>query len=107
MNYTWTITSLIAFPILEGKSNVISTIFFDVSTEENGTRYAKTGSINLPTDSIENFIPYDTLKPEILIEWVKHHIGSEGVESIELDVANQLGLQINSPQVPVSVSLPW
>jgi hypothetical protein len=105
MNYTWTITSLIAFPILKGKSNVISTVYFEVSTEDNGTRNTKIGSINLPTDSIDNFIPYDSLKPDVIIAWVKHYLGVDGVESIELDVAGKL--QPNPPQTPVSVSLPW
>ena len=107
MNFTWTITSLKAFSTLDGKSNVISTVYFDVSAEENGTRITQTEIINLPTDNIDTFIPYDNLKPEMILAWVKHYLGSEGVQGIEFDVANQLRMQTNSPQVPVSVILPW
>ena len=107
MNCTWTITSLKAFSTLDGKSNVISTVYFDVSAEENGTRITQTEIINLPTDNIETFIPYESLKPEVILAWVKHYLGSEGVQGIEFDVTNQLRLQSSPPQAAVPVNLPW
>ena len=118
MNHTWTITGLKAFPTLGGKSNVVSTVYFDVDAEENGSRVTHTRIVNLPTQNIQTFIPYESLKPEVILAWVKFHLGSEGIDGIESDVANQLRLQINyeasqlllqsnSPQAAVPVDLPW
>jgi len=107
MNYTWKVTKLTAFPTLDGKSNVISKVSFDVSAEENGTRITHSGSVNLPTENIEVFIPFDQLSEEMLLLWVKHYLGQTGVDAIEFDVANELRLQFNRPSMAVPVSNPW
>lgn len=107
MNCTWTVTSLKALPSLDGNSNVISLVTYDVSAEENGTRITHTGFTNLPTDNIETFIPYDSLKPEMILAWVKHYLGADGVKAFEDGVCNELRLQSNPPQSAVPVGLPW
>jgi|694.fasta_scaffold38979_4 hypothetical protein len=105
MNITWKIVSLKAFPLLDGKANVISLVAYNVSAEENGIRVAHGGFLSLPTDNIETFIPYEDLSEEEILGWVKYHLGTTGVESSEREVASKL--QSNPPQVAVPVDLPW
>lgn len=107
MNYTWKITKLMAFPTLDGKSNVISRICFDVSAEDGGTRITHSHGVNLPTDNLSSFIPFDELDEQTLIGWAKHYLGQIGVDAIEFDVANELRLQFNRPPAAVPVSNPW
>jgi hypothetical protein len=118
MNYNWSITGLKAIPTLDGKSNVISAVYFNVSGEESGIRVNHSGVISIPTDNIETFIPYENLKPETVLEWVKFYLGSKGIGEIESDIANQLRLQIDyassqlqsggsSSQISVLVNIPW
>jgi hypothetical protein len=107
MNYTWVITNLKAIPLLDGNFNVISLVTYDVSAEENGTRITHTGFTNLPTDNIETFIPYDSLKPEMILAWVKHYLGENGVKAMEDGVCNELRLQSKPPQTAIPVDLPW
>lgn len=107
MNITWKISNLKAIPSLDDKTNVISLVAYDVSAEENGTRITHTGFVNLPTDQIEPFIPYEDLSEETILGWVKGHLGTAGVESAEWEVSNELRLQFNPPQVAVPVANPW
>jgi hypothetical protein len=107
MNITWKIVSLKAFPLLDGKVNVISLVAYNVIAEENGIRVMHSGFLSLPTDNIETFIPYDSLNPEMILAWVKHYLGADGVKVLEDAVCNELRIQSNPPQTAVSVDLPW
>ena len=71
------------------------------------TTYSSTvyGTIGFTPDaSSESFISYDNLTEEIVIGWVKEHMGEEQVSAHETSLQNQIDTQKNPP---TASGMPW
>jgi hypothetical protein len=64
------------------------------------------GSIALPAKEPTDptFIPFDELTEEVVIDWVKAHMGEEQVAELEASVAAQLDALLNPT---TTTGLPW
>lgn len=106
--YTWTIESLDCIPsTIDNKTNVISCVHWRVFGVDDSPKLNKAniyGVQNLNTDNITEFTPYEDIKEEEIIGWVKNSMGEEvniiekRLEAIIYDLANPL---------VISPALPW
>ena len=69
----------------------------------------KIGEITLTGDSTSsNFVPFETLTEETLIEWVKSSLGEEQVIAIETEIQNNINARIAIRKaVTEKGGLPW
>jgi len=106
MKKTWTIHQL------ERKSddgfvfNVHWRYSFTDTDDSGKTYYADTHGVASYTQDpeSENYIPYEDLTEEIVIDWVKDYLGEEGLENMENNLSQQIENQKNPP---VLTGVPW
>lgn len=81
--------------------------FSMTDTDETGKYYyADTYSVASYTqdEESEDYIPFEELTQEIVVEWVKETLGEEQLESMEASLVQQIESQKNPPIV---YGLPW
>jgi hypothetical protein len=108
ITYEWNCKTVDCYVETEGESDVVYNVHWIVtgtSDELNpgGNPYSATsiGTQVLNIDDITNFIPFEDLTNEIVVEWTKTTMGEEQVTSIEESLEDAINLQIN----PVTVTL--
>ncbi len=107
MEKTWEIVGIEAAPQINGFTNVVKTVGWRLIGTEDGHTTAIQGSINLefnPANS-EQFVPYENLTPEIVVNWIKSSLGEAQVTVYENLLQEQLNM-LKAPQ-KVSLPLPW
>lgn len=85
--------------------NVVSTVHWTLTATE-GTYTASTyGSLGVDEPAPEQFVAYEELTEEEVIQWVTDTMGEEQVQSME----DRLASQIKSQKEPVSGTMtpPW
>ena len=108
--FTWVIASLIVRPNTDGLSNVVSTVHWRYHaeyTDSNGTPEPPVytaeiyGSYNPPLPTSE-FIPYEQLTKDIVIQWLEAGLDIQSLQS-------GLTAMIENKIVPpvVEMALPW
>lgn len=106
--YTWTVTNLIGYPVLDGETDVVTTAFYTVTADDGAGHTASIQSIQqIPFPKDRPFVPYYDLTNEIVVGWIQVELGPQGVASIEANLNAQIEAQINPPPTPVSLPLPW
>jgi hypothetical protein len=106
--YTWTATNLIGYPQYEGQTDVITTVFYTVVSDDGQGHTASIQSVEqTPLDPLVPFIPYPDLTNDIVIGWVQNDLGENGIASIYANLDAQIEAQINPPLTSQSFPLPW
>jgi hypothetical protein len=106
-NYTWTITDLFTKTI-DGKEGYVVNAVYDVlGTDGTHSASLEAGNVQFSTEDVGEFIPYQELTEEKVLEWVKATLTENVVASIEASIQGQIDSQINPPQVSVNNPLPW
>jgi len=101
---TWTVVQMNAKPELNGKANVVFTVYW-VLTGTDGTYTGSVyGSAGVTLNPDSSFTPYADLTQEQVIGWVHNGMG-DNVAAYEVSVAKQIADQINPPVV--TPPLPW
>lgn len=106
--YTWTVTNLIGYPVLDGDTDVVTNTFYTVTADDGEGHTASiqaTQVIPLPKD--RPFIPYNDLTNDIVVGWIQTELGPEGVASIETNLNAQIEINLNPPPSPQVLPLPW
>ena len=105
VQYIWKITEIKAYPTYEDKTDVVCTVVWQLvaTTGEYGSQLQ--GSIDLPTQNLTPFTPYDQLTQEQVLGWVKDIMGPDQVAQYENGALADLELLINPPIV--NLPLPW
>ena len=108
ITYTWTATSLIGYPVLDGETDVVTRASYTVLADDGEGHTADYSNFALtPLDPSVPFIPFVDLTNEIIIGWVQYNIGPELVASIEGSLAIQIERQVTPPPQPEMLPLPW
>ena len=108
ITYTWTATSLIGYPVIDGETDVVTRASYTVLADDGEGHTADYSNFALtPIDPSVPFIPYADLTNDIVIGWVQFNIGSDRVASIEGSLAIQIERQVNPPPQPEVLPLPW
>ena len=108
ITYTWTATSLIGYPVLDGETDVVTRACYTVLADDGEGHTADYSNFAYtPLDPSVPFIPFADLTNEIIIGWVQYNIGADLVASIEESLAIQVERQVTPPPEPEVLPLPW
>jgi hypothetical protein len=108
ITYTWTATSLIGYPVIDGETDVVTRASYTVLADDGEGHTADYSNFAYtPLDPSVPFIPYADLTNDIIIGWVQYNIGADLVASIEGSLAIQVERQVNPPPQPEVLPLPW
>jgi hypothetical protein len=106
INYTWTVTDLLTIDVDQDPDYVVFANY-KVLAEEGQYSAEFEALINFEIDPGPSFIPYNQLTEEIVLNWIKGTLGQEAIDSICLDLTNQISFQKNPPRSPQLKPLPW
>ena len=108
ITYTWTATSLIGYPVIDGETDVVTRACYTVLADDGEGHTADYSNFALtPIDPSVPFIPYADLTNDIVIGWVQYNIGPDMIASIQGSLAIQVERQIDPPKEPEVLPLPW
>jgi hypothetical protein len=105
-NFKWLISSMDCAVESNGLNNVINVIHYRYNAtkiEGDKTYFAETyGAVNVAQPNPQNFIPYEDVTEQEIINWLEQILPVEAMQSsLEANIA----LQINP--VEVTLPLPW
>lgn len=106
--FNWDCKTVDAYPLVGEDSDVVYNVHWIVTgvsdqLDPQGNPYQarSIGTQALSTDDITDFIPFEDLTNEVVVEWTKGAMGEFDVTSVENGIQNSIDLQIT----PVSVTL--
>ena len=109
INYTWTITNLQCAPSENGLTNVIKTIHWRYTgqeEEENGLSAVINGLIGVESPDPDNFMEYSSITEDIIISWLENILNVSGDSlSLQQSIINEIETKHNPPII--SLELPW
>lgn len=102
--HTWTVRRLVQ---KNDGSGLVIQVFYKVHSTDGQYYYASSGNVELETENIFNFVPYQNLTEELVIQWVKDKLGPSlgNHEQINSDWINAAKNPVPSP-VKIE-ELPW
>ena len=104
ITHTWKVKKLVQ---KNDGSGLVIQVFYKVYSIDNEYSYVNAGNIELETENISNFIPYQNLTEELVIQWVKDKLGPDlgNHEQINTDWIN--AAKNPSPSTIKVEKLPW
>ena len=108
--YNWNCKTVDAYPLIGEDPDVVYNVHWIVTgvsdqLDPQGNPYQarSIGTQVLSTDDITDFIPFEDLTNEIVVEWTKGAMGEEEVASIEANIQSQINLLITPASVTLTV----
>ena len=101
MEYKLKIERLGKHAKLNGKENVVFSVYWSLSATNGKTSVSTFGIQQISTDDLENFLPYDSLTEETVIDWIRNNLNLT-----ELKLALDLEIS-NTEQKKAESFLPW
>jgi len=103
MAIKWSINQLDYEISKDSKSNVVTSVHWDVNDSKEVTKDDKKvtysgrryGQVGLDTSDLSSFVKYDKLDEDTVVGWVKASLGDDEVKSIEDGIASQIDAQEN------------
>ena len=105
ITYIWDIDYLKSYPTYEDRTDVVCTVHWKLVTTNGEYNSQLIGSIDVPTEVLEPFTPYDQLTKEQVLEWVQDVMGEEQVLIYQEAGLKKLNDLVNPPVV--ILPLPW
>lgn len=102
---TWEITQMQYFPQLDNREKVVFVVNWILSASQDGKTAQIADVTNLTLDHNANFIPYDQLTKEKVLEWVLAEIGDFYVQQYYTEIDKKLNEMLQP--VLVAEDLPW
>ena len=106
--YNWNCKTVDAYPLVGENADVVYNVHWRVTAvsdqvDPEGSAYQASaiGTQVLDTEDITDFIPFDQLTNDQVVDWVKAAMGEERVSSLE----SSLQSQIDNLITPTSVTL--
>ena len=101
--YTWSFTTLTAYPSDAGQTDVVFTVHWVLTgTDGNGHTGSVYGTVGVTYTAGEPFTPYAQLTEAQVQGWTTTALGAEQVAALEANIDAQIQQQIT----PTSVNLP-
>lgn len=108
MNYTWKITGLKRLNSPDIQNIVVQTYWKKIGTDSdgnigefNGGTYFEPSNIN-----VDEFIKYEDLTEEIVLEWVKRVVVGIYDENVNREIEKQIYRKLN-PIIETNKEFPW
>ena len=105
ITYRWDIVSVECVPTANSLKNVVSEIHWQLYADDETNTANVYGAIGVEGVDPDNFIDYEDLTKDQIIEWAILAIGEDKVEIYKNSLASQLSA-LSNPQ-KVSLPLPW
>ena len=106
--YNWNCKTVDAYPLVGENVDVVYNVHWrviavsdQVDSKGNAYQTSAIGTQVLNTEDITDFIPFDQLTNDQVVQWVKDTMGEERVSSLE----SNLQSQIDNLITPTSVTL--
>lgn len=74
ITHTWEVRRLIQ---KNDGSGLVIQVFYKVYSTDNEYTYASAGNVELDVEGISNYVPYQDLTEELVLQWVRDKLGSE------------------------------
>ncbi len=110
--YEWNCKTVDVHPQENEESNVVYNVHWIVKgvSEEldpEGNAYTATsiGTQTVPLDPESEFIPFEELTNEVVVEWVKAAMGEEKVSELEASIDSQINSLINPTSVTMTIGV--
>jgi len=109
--YVWSVNAMSTLPNVPDKPEYV-VLVNGFLTGANDATPPITASVfynvqfEISSDSA-NYIPYNQLTQEQVIQWVKDTLTPQGVTNLEANVDSQIANIENPPVVPSTQPLPW
>ena len=108
--YNWNCKTVDVHPTEGSETDVVYNVHWIVTgvsdeLDPEGNAYQSTsiGTQVVPLDSESQFIPFDELTNEIVVEWTKEAMGEEQVTSIEASIQQAIDLEINPTSITMTI----
>lgn len=106
--YTWNILQLDAYPKKEGLENVVFTVHWTLTGEdEDGNTGSTFGAAPIALASDTNFTPISELQKEQVVQWVVDYLGEETVAQYHQSIDKQIEDKVNPPVISYPGSSIW
>lgn len=104
ITHTWKVRKLVQ---KNDESGLVIQVFYKVYSTDGQYSYASAANIELETENLSNFVPYENLTEEMVLQWVRDKLGPDSgdLEQINADWINAARNPIPSP-IKVE-KLPW
>ena len=108
--YNWNCKTVDVHPTEAGETDVVYNVHWIVTgisdeLDPEGNAYQATtiGTQTVPLDPESEFIPFEDLTNEIVVDWTKDAMGAEQVTSIETGIQQAIDLEINPTSVTMTI----
>ena len=108
--YNWNCKTVDVHPIEDNETDVVYNVHWIVTgvsdeLDPEGNAYQSTsiGTQTVPLDPESEFIPFEDLTNEIVVEWTKEAMGEEQVTSIEAGRQQAIDLEINPTSITMTI----
>jgi hypothetical protein len=105
MEYVWKIEKMTCYPLLDEKQNVVFNVDWSVTGKNQNNSAKMTGTQYVDFAASRNFVAYDQLTEDRVMDWVFDAMGAEKIENVKKEIDRTLQTK-NEPTVVVN-SLPW
>lgn len=105
ITYTWSVHSLSV--LQEPKANYVVKVGWLVSGSFNNFVDSRGGITEFKVEQNDDFVNFEKLTEQIILDWVKTKLGEETVLEIENSIGASLNAMQNPKPVMVDVALPW
>ena len=101
--YDWNCKTVDVHPQEEGETDVVYNVHWTVAGVDGDYSSSVIGTQNVFLSEGGDFIPFEDLTNEIIVEWTKESMGEEKVASIETGIANQIEALINPTSITMTI----
>ena len=104
ITHTWSIRELVQ---LNDNNGTVVRVGYSVDSTDGNVSTQSNGSVELETENIENFVPYENLSEETTLAWVKEKLGPN-LGNHEVNNAAWIDSVVNPPAPrTINSPLPW
>ena len=103
VTYDWNCKTVDVHPQEEGQTDVVYNVHWNVTGVEGEYSVTNIGTQVVPLSEGGDFIPFEDLTNEIVVEWTKEAMGEENVVNIETSIANQIQDLISPTSVTMTI----
>ena len=108
--YNWNCKTVDVHPQEAGKTDVVYNVHWivtgisdEIDPEGNAYQATTIGTQTVTLDPESEFIPFEDLTNEIVVDWTKDAMGAEQVTSIEAGIQQAIDLEINPTSVTMTI----
>ena len=103
--FSWIVKQLLTQTI-DGEQDYVVIANYEVIGVDGEYTSSISDSARFSTANVDNFIPYQDLTNDIVVDWIQSRLGVDGVANYESSIQGQIDSQINPPVTPEVTPLP-